>query len=134
MDLNYVHIGLTQLGTRCGNGSCEAAEDLIAGFPPIKAEAKLVQVRLELPATTVISAEQKRFQVADDFVQPMQVTGRELFCIQRNAGQVTVAFITVALNFCTWRNRFVNGLLERFARDIFNNVHPREQSRAIFRF
>ena len=94
-----VHIGLTQLGTRCGDGSCEAAEDLIAGFPPIKAEAKLVQVRLELPAATVISAEQERFQVADGFVQPMQIAGFVLFRVQLHAGQIPIASVAVAFDF-----------------------------------
>ena len=54
-----------QLDTRCSDGFCEAAEDLIAGFSAIEAEAELVQVRLKLRAATVIRAEQKRFQVAD---------------------------------------------------------------------
>ena len=58
-------IGLTQLGTRCSDGSCEAAEDLISGFSAIEAEAELIQIRLKLLAATVISAEQERFQVAD---------------------------------------------------------------------
>ena len=71
----YVLIGLTQLDTRCSYSPCEAAEDLIAGFPPIKPKAEFVQVRLELPAVTVIRAEQERFQVADGFVQPMQIAG-----------------------------------------------------------
>ena len=70
-----------QLGTRCSDGSCEAAEDLIAGFSAIEAEAELVQVRLKLRAAAVICAEQKRFQVADGFVQPMQVAGFILFSI-----------------------------------------------------
>ena len=54
-----------QLGTRCSDGSCQAQEDLIAGFSAIEAEAKFVQVRLKMCAATVISAEQERFQVAD---------------------------------------------------------------------
>ena len=37
-------IGLMQLGTRCSDGSCEAAEDLISGFSAIEAEAELVQI------------------------------------------------------------------------------------------
>ena len=57
----FVLIGLMQLGTRCSDGSCEAAEDLIAGFSAIEAEAELVQVRLKLRAAAVISAEQERF-------------------------------------------------------------------------
>ena len=56
-----VLIGLTQLGTRCSDGSCEAAEDLIAGFSAIEAEAELVQIGLKLYAAAVISAEQERF-------------------------------------------------------------------------
>ena len=54
----YVLIGLMQLGTRCSDGSCQAHEDLIAGFSAIEAEAELVQVRLKLCAATVICAEQ----------------------------------------------------------------------------
>ena len=54
-------IGLMQLGTRCSDGSCQAHEDLIAGFSAIEAEAKFVQVRLKMCAATVISAEQERF-------------------------------------------------------------------------
>ena len=88
-----------QLGTRCSDGSCEAAEDLISGFSAIEAEAELVQVRLKLCAATVISAEQKRFQVADGFVQPMQIAGFVLFCVQRNARQVPIALIAVAFDF-----------------------------------
>ena len=38
----FVLIGLMQLGARCSDGSCEAAEDLIAGFSAIEAEAELV--------------------------------------------------------------------------------------------
>ena len=35
----YVLIGLMQLGTRCGDGSCQAHEDLIAGFSAIESVA-----------------------------------------------------------------------------------------------
>ena len=63
-----VLIGLMQLGARCSDGSCQAQEDLIAGFSAIEAEAELVQIGLKLCTATVICAEQKRFQVADDFV------------------------------------------------------------------
>ena len=81
-----VLIGLMQLGTRCSDGSCEAGEDLIAGFSAIEAETKFVQIRLKLRAAAVISANQERLQVADGFVQLMQVAGFVLFCVQRNAG------------------------------------------------
>ena len=57
----FMLIGLMQLGTRCSDGSCEAAEDLIAGFSAIEAEAELVQVRLKLCAATVIGSQQERF-------------------------------------------------------------------------
>ena len=57
----FVLIGLTQLGTRCSDGSCQAHEDLIAGFSAIEAEAELVQVRLKLRAATVIGSQQERF-------------------------------------------------------------------------
>ena len=92
-------IGLTQLGTRCCYSPCEAAEDLISGFSAIEAKAELVQVRLELLAATVISAEQKRFQVADGFVQPMQIAGFVLFRVQHNAGQIPIASVAVAFDF-----------------------------------
>ena len=95
----YVLIGLMQLGTRCSDGSCQAHENLISGFSAIEAEAELVQVRLKLLAAAVISAEQKRFQVADGFVQPMQVARFILFRVQRNAGQVSIALIAVAFDF-----------------------------------
>ena len=88
-----------QLGTRCSDGSCQAQEDLIAGFSAIEAEAELVQVRLKLCAATVIYAEQKRFQVADGFVQPMQVAGFILFRVQRNARQIPIASVAVAFDF-----------------------------------
>ena len=88
-----------QLGTRCSDGSCQAHEDLIAGFSAIETEAELVQVRLKLRAAAVICAEQKRFQVADGFVQPVQVAGFILFRVQRNAGQVLIALIAVAFDF-----------------------------------
>ena len=48
-----------QLGTRCSDGSCEATEDLIAGFSAIEAEAELIQVRLKLLTAAVIRAEQE---------------------------------------------------------------------------
>ena len=51
-----------QLGTRCSDGSCQAHEDLIAGFSAIEAEAELVQVRLKLCAATVIGSQQERFR------------------------------------------------------------------------
>ena len=88
-----------QLGARCSDGSCQAQEDLIAGFSAIEAEAELIQVRLKLCAAAVISAEQERFQVADGFVQPTQVAGFVLFCVQRNARQVPIALIAVAFDF-----------------------------------
>ena len=50
-----------QLDTRCSDGSCQAQEDLIAGFSAIEAEAELVQIGLKLYAAAVISAEQERF-------------------------------------------------------------------------
>ena len=94
-----VLIGLTQQTTRCSDGSCEAAEDLIAGFSAIEAEAELVQVRLKLCAATMVSSQQECFQVADGFVQPMQVVRFILFRVQRNAGQVPIALIAVAFDF-----------------------------------
>ena len=74
----YVLIGLMQLGTRCSDGSCQAHEDLIAGFSAIES-------------------------------------------------------VAVAFDFCTCRNSFANDLLKCFARDVFHDLHPREQSHAIFR-
>ena len=92
-------IGLTQLGTRYSDGSCQAGEDLIAGFSAIEAEAELVQIGLKLCAATVVSSQQERFQVADGFVQPMQVARFILFRVQRNARQVPIALIAVAFDF-----------------------------------
>ena len=66
-----MHIGLTQLNARCSYSPCQAAEDLIAGFPPIKSEAEFAQIRLELLAAAVIGSQQERFQVADGLVQPV---------------------------------------------------------------
>ena len=88
-----------QLGTRCSDGSCEAAEDLISGFSAIEAEAELVQIGLKLCAATVVSSQQECFQVADGFVQPMQVARFILFRVQRNARQVPIALIAVAFDF-----------------------------------
>ena len=129
-----VLIGLTQLSARCGDGSCQTHEDLIAGFSAIEAEAELVQIGLKLCAAAVISAEQECFQVADGFVQPVQVARFILFRVQLHARQVLIASVAVAFDFCTCRNSFADDLLKCFARDVFNNLHPREQSRAIFRF
>ena len=92
-------IGLTQQTTRCSDGSCEAAEDLIAGFSAIEAEAELVQVRLKLRAATVIGSQQERFQVADGFVQPMQVARFILFRVHLHARQVLIASVAVAFDF-----------------------------------
>ena len=130
----FVLIGLMQLGTRCSDSSCQAQEDLIAGFSAIEAEAELIQVCLKLCTATVICAEQERFQIADGFVQPVQVAGFILFRVQLHARQVFIASVAVAFDFCTCHNSFANDLLKCFARDIFNNLHPREQSRAVFRF
>ena len=88
-----------QLGTRYSDGSCQAGEDLIAGFPAIEAEAEFVQIRLKLRAAAVIRAEQERFQVADGFVQPVQVAFFVLFYIQLHAGQIPIASVAVAFNF-----------------------------------
>ena len=75
-----------QLGTRCSDGSFQAHEDLISGLSAIGAEAELIQVRLKLLAAAMICAEQKCFQVADGFVQPMQTAGLIFFRVQHNAG------------------------------------------------
>ena len=88
-----------QLGTRCSDSPCQAHEDPIAGFSAIEAEAELVQIGLKLCTATAISAEQKCFQVADGFMQPMQIAGFVLFCVQRNARQVPIALIAVAFDF-----------------------------------
>lgn len=88
-----------QLGTRCSDGSCEAAEDLISGFSAIEAEAELVQIGLKLCAAAVISAEQECFQVADGFVQPVQVARFILFRVQLHARQVLIASVAVAFDF-----------------------------------
>ena len=127
-------IGLTQQTTRCSDGPCQAAEDLIAGFSAIEAEAKFVQVRLKMCAATVISAEQERFQVADSFVQPEQVARFILFRVQLHDRQVLIASVAVAFDFCTCRNSFANDLLKCFARDIFHDLHPREQCSPVSRF
>ena len=98
-----VHIGLMQLGTRCSDGSCQAQEDLIAGFSAIETEAELVQIRLKLCTAAVICAEQKRFQVADSLVQPMQIAGLIFFRVQRNAGQIP---IKADVTYCTVYGRY----------------------------
>ena len=97
--MENVLIGLMQLDTRCSDGSCQAQEDLIAGFSAIEAEAELVQIGLKLCAAAVISAEQKRFQIADGFVQPMQAPMFILFRVQFHARQVLIALIAVAFDF-----------------------------------
>ena len=129
-----VLIGLMQLCTRCSDSSCQTHEDLIAGFSAIEAEAELVQVRLKLCAATVIGSQQERFQVADGFVQPVQVAGFILFRVQLHTRQVLIASVAVAFDFCTRCSSFVDDLLKCFARDVFHDLHPREQSRAVFRF
>ena len=88
-----------QLGTRCSYGPCQAHKDLISGFSAIEADTELVQVRLKMCAATVISAEQERFQVADGFVQPVQVARFILFRVQHNARQVPIASLAVAFDF-----------------------------------
>ena len=88
-----------QLGTRCSDSSCQAQEDLIAGFSAIEAEAELVQIRLKLRAAAVIGSQQERFQVADGFVQPVQIAGLILFRVQRNTRQVPIASVAVAFDF-----------------------------------
>ena len=98
-EIIYVLIGLTQQTTRCSDGSCQAQEDLIAGFSAIEAEAELVQIGLKLCAAAVIGSQQERLQVADGFVQPERVVRFILFRVQRNARQVPIAFIAVAFDF-----------------------------------
>ena len=93
-----VLIGLMQLGTRCSDGSYQTHEYLIAGFSAIEAEAELVQIGLKLCTATVICAEQKRFQVADGFVQPVQIAGFVLFRVQLHARQVLIASVAVAFD------------------------------------
>ena len=63
----------------------------------------------------------------------MQIAGLIFFRVQRKAGQIPIASVAVAFDFCTCRNSFADDLLKCFARDVFNDLHPREQSRAIFR-
>ena len=123
-----------QLDTRCSDSTCQAQEDLIAGFSAIEAEAELVQVRLKLCAATMIRAEQERLQITDGFVKPMQVARFILFRVQLHTRQVLIASVAVAFDFCTRCSSFVDDLLKCFARDVFHDLHPREQSRAIFRF
>ena len=92
-------IGLTQQTTRCRDSSCQANKDLISGFSAIEAESEFIQIRLKLRAATVIGSQQECFQVADGFVQPMQVARFILFRVQRNARQVPIALIAVAFDF-----------------------------------
>ena len=127
-------IGLTQQTTRCSDSSCQAQEDLIAGFSAIEAEAELVQIGLKLCAATVICAKQKCFQVADGFVQPTQVARFILFRVQLHARQVPIASVAVAFDFCTCRNSFADDLLKCFARDVFHDLYPRKQCSPVFRF
>ena len=96
-------IGLMQLSARCSDGSWQAQEDLIAGFSAIETEAELVQIRLKLCAAAVIGSQQERFQVADGFVQPMQIAGLIFFRVQRNAGQIP---IKADVTYCTVYGRY----------------------------
>lgn len=77
-----VLIGLTQPNTRCSDGFGQAIENLICGFPAIEPEAKLLQKRLKLLATAMIDSKQKRLQVADGFVKPMQIASFIFLCVQ----------------------------------------------------
>ena len=123
-----------QLDTRCSDGSCQAQEDLIAGFSAIEAEAELVQIGLKLCAAAMIRAEQERLQITDGFVQPMQVVRFILFRVQLHARQVLIASVAVAFDFCTRCHSFADDLLKCFARDVFHDLHPREQRSPVFCF
>jgi hypothetical protein len=70
-----------QLCTRCSDGFCEAAEDLIAGFSAIEAEAELVQVRLKMCAATMIRAEQERLETTGFFAISSIVFGNHAFSL-----------------------------------------------------
>ena len=127
-------IGLTQQNTRCSYGPCHANKDLISGFSAIEAEAELIQVRLKLLAATVIGSQQECFQVADGFVQPVRRQVHTFFASSSTPEQVLIASVAVAFDFCTCRNSFADDLLKCFARDVFHDLHPREQRSPVFRF
>ena len=132
--IQNVLIGLMQLCTRCSDSSCQAQEDLISGFSAIEAEAELVQIGLKLCAAAMIRAEQERLQITDGFVKPMQVARFILFRVQLHARQVLIASVAVAFDFCARCHSFADDLLKCFARDVFHDLHPREQRSPVFRF
>jgi hypothetical protein len=70
-----------QLCTRCSDSSCQAQEDLIAGFTAIEAEAKFVQVRLKMCAATMIRAEQERLETTGFFAISSIVFGNHAFSL-----------------------------------------------------
>lgn len=66
-------IGLTQQGTRYRDGSGETRKELIGKLPAIIAEAKFIQIGLKILNPTMVGANQKRFQITDRDMNPLEI-------------------------------------------------------------
>lgn len=80
----YMLIGLTQLNTRCSNSSKSSGKKLMGKPTTVIAEAKFIQISLEIGSSAMIGAEKKSFQVADGNMNPPQIVirGTKSFCLK----------------------------------------------------
>ena len=72
-EIYFMLIGLTQQGTRYRDGSGETRKELIGKLPAIIAEAKFIQIGLKILNPTMVGANQKRFQITDRDMNPLEI-------------------------------------------------------------
>ncbi len=75
-----MHIGLTQEDTGCSDSASELGKQLVDSAPVAEAEAELIEIRLKLGTTAMLSTQEEGFEIADRLVQPLQVAA---YCIKR---------------------------------------------------
>ena len=72
----------------------------------------------------MVSAQQKRFKIADSLVQPMQIADFILLGFQLYAIQFQIASVPITFDFGIWSKILVNNLLQGLSLDVIDYFHP----------
>ena len=94
-------IGLVQQNTRYSNRPGESGKELTGMESPIEAKAELVQIRLIVSTATVVGAKQKGLKVSDCNMNPFEITGFVLGCID---GDIFQAGMRLSQTLCKPRS------------------------------
>lgn len=108
-------IVLTQQDTRCNDSPCKTRKEFILLRSVVKAEAEFIQIRLEVGAPAIVGIIQKRLQISNRPMKPLQISIDRIIFLGSavDAIQTQIALITVTLD--------LNSIFQKCLREILQD-------------